>query len=557
MARTLNESQQLLIEALKPYRLSVVLGLLSLILVDSLEVLPAVLLKKGVDLVHESQFTMDETERKLLWIALGYFGVSLIQGLCRYAWRIFLVRSSMFAGRDIRNRLVLKMLRLLPDFHHRNRVGNLMSLSTSDVDTVRMALGPGLLTFADAFFYFITVPIAMFLMSWKLAVLSLIPVLFLPFVVMKLEKQIHERFIVTQQTLSEMSSFVQEALGGVRILKSFAKEDLAVGRLIQLGRSYVAQNDRLGAVQQLLGPLMDFVMSMGLVVLLYFGGKFVIQDEISLGTWVAFQRYIQIMIWPMIALGLSVTYYQRAIASAKRLLMVLNEPEDPREKLVAGKSVDLFLEKQGQPLKVEFKNLTFSYPGSNRAVIRDFSLIIHPGERIALVGPVGSGKSTLIRILIGEYAPPAGTVFVDDIDITTLAPVILRKRVAAVLQDVFLMSDTVSQNIAYSKRSEFSEVPYRAYQAAIDLEIEKLESGYETLLGEKGVQLSGGQKQRVSIARALFARPDLLILDDSFSAVDVETERLLTERLKDRSGTEIWIAHRESTLRFCDRRVQL
>jgi ATP-binding cassette subfamily B protein len=557
MARTLNESQQLLIEALKPYRLSVVLGLLSLILVDSLEVLPAVLLKKGVDLVHESQFTIDETERKLLWIALGYFGVSLIQGLCRYAWRIFLVRSSMFAGRDIRNRLVLKMLRLLPDFHHRNRVGNLMSLSTSDVDTVRMALGPGLLTFADAFFYFITVPIAMFLMSWKLAVLSLIPVLFLPFVVMKLEKQIHERFIVTQQTLSEMSSFVQEALGGVRILKSFAKEDLAVGRLIQLGRSYVAQNDRLGAVQQLLGPLMDFVMSMGLVVLLYFGGKFVIQDEISLGTWVAFQRYIQIMIWPMIALGLSVTYYQRAIASAKRLLMVLNEPEDPREKLVAGKSVDLFLEKQGQPLKVEFKNLTFSYPGSNRAVIRDFSLIIHPGERIALVGPVGSGKSTLIRILIGEYAPPAGTVFVDDIDITTLAPVILRKRVAAVLQDVFLMSDTVSQNIAYSKRSEFSEVPYRAYQAAIDLEIEKLESGYETLLGEKGVQLSGGQKQRVSIARALFARPDLLILDDSFSAVDVETERLLTERLKDRSGTEIWIAHRESTLRFCDRRVQL
>lgn len=527
------------------YRKLVFFGLGTLVLVDLLEILPPLLLKGAVDSI-----VANEPYGDLIQFALMYFGVLLLQGVCRWGWRVFLIRSSMLAGRDLRSDFAAKLFGLPASFFDKNRVGDLMSLANSDVESVRQFLGPGLLTFADALFYLATVPIAMYLLSPKLTLIALIPIPFIPFLVWKMEGAIHDRYKASQDQFSELSAMAQENLNGIRIVKAFAREETQYSRFRKQGEEYIRLNLRLARVQSSFGPLMDFFASFGIVGLLWFGGKYVGLGTVSLGTFVAFQRYIQKMIWPMVALGFAASSYQRALASSARLKKIFNENSNIIETTVAA-ALGPHAKMSG---KIEIRNLSYE------KILKGVSLTIEPGMRAAFVGRIGSGKSSLLSLLPRIYPAPNRTIFIDGKPVEDWSLEVLRSQIGFVSQEVFLFSESVYENIGFglvgigSKEKE-EKVKEAARLASVDHEIMGLPRGYGTLLGERGVNLSGGQKQRVSLARALATAPPILILDDALSAVDVKTEEVILRNLRSRGSknTELIAAHRVSTVKEADR----
>jgi ATP-binding cassette subfamily B protein len=531
------------------------LGLGTLVLVDLLEILPPLILKSAVDSV-----VAGSAYRTILGFAAAYFGVLFVQGFCRWGWRIFLIRSSLLAGRDLRGDFAEHLFGLPASFYDKNRVGELMSLANSDVESVRQYLGPGLLTFADSLFYLATVPIAMWLLSPQLTVLAFIPVLAIPWLVWRLEGAIHARYKASQNRFSDISAMAQENLNGIRVVKAFAREEVQAERFRGLGEDYVRLNLRLARVQSAFGPLMDLFASLGIVLLLAYGGRKVgVADGVTLGTFVAFQRYIQKMVWPMMALGLSTSFYQRALASAERLGKIFKQetdvpaPASPR------------IPKGRAEGRIEFRDLTFAFPGESRPVLRGVSLTVEPGMRAAFVGRIGSGKSALFGLIPRIYPAPSGTVLFDGTPVEEWPLEWLRAQVGFVSQEVFLFSEDVFENVGFGLRASEEEIARRieregavsaaAALASVEQDIRGLARGYDTLLGERGVNLSGGQKQRLSLARAIAPEPSVLILDDALSAVDVKTEESILRGLRARRGrnTELISAHRISTVREADR----
>ncbi len=530
------------------YRRLMFFGMVMLVLVDLLEILPPILLKKAVDSVVDLK-----PYAELVKFAGIYFSVLLAQGVCRWGWRVFLMRSSMLAGRDLRGDFAEHLFGLPASFYDKNRVGDLMSLANSDVESIRQFLGPGLLTFADALFYLATVPVAMYWLSPELTLLALIPIPFIPYLVWKLEGAIHDRYKASQDQFSELSAMAQENLNGIRVVKAFARESTQTARFRSLGEEYVRLNLRLARVQSSFGPLMDFFASVGIVLLLWFGGKHVTTGVVTLGTFVAFQRYIQKMIWPMMALGFAASFYQRSLASSARMQDIFRQktnilpPSAPKLPVAGGRG------------RIEVRDLTFAFPGTATPVLRNVSFTIEPGTRAAFVGKIGSGKSALLSLIPRIYPAPPGTIFVDGIAVEDWDLDALRAQIGFVSQEVFLFSDTVYENLGFGVHGKSvdeleSTVVAAARLAAVDEDLRALPGGYSTLLGERGVNLSGGQKQRVSLARAIAPSPSILVLDDALSAVDVKTEEAILSGLRKRSGknTELIAAHRISTVKEAD-----
>ena len=523
-------------------------GFVTLVAVDLLEILPPILLKRAVDSVVELQ-----PYAELLKYAAFYFCVLLAQGFCRWGWRIFLIRSSMLAGRDLRTDFAAHLFSLPASFYDKNRVGDLMSLANSDTESVRQFLGPGLLTFADALFYLATVPVVMYWLSPELTFIALLPIPIIPFLVWKLEGAVHDRYKASQDQFSELSAMAQENLNGIRVVKAFAREDVQYGRFQTLGEEYVRLNLRLARVQSAFGPLMDFFASLGIVLLIWWGGKTVTSGAVTLGTFVAFQRYIQKMIWPMMALGLSASFYQRALASSARLKNIFKQettilpsssPRRPAGGVKGG---------------IQIRDLSFTFPGAEKPALKNISLTIEPGMRAAFLGRIGSGKTTLLSLFPRIYPAQNGAIFVDGIPVEEWALEDLRAQIGFVSQDVFLFSDSVTENLAFgvqgrSPQEKTAIIHAAARLASVEEDLVGLTKGYDTLLGERGVNLSGGQKQRVSLARALAMAPPILILDDALSAVDVKTESAILNGLRNRPGknTELIAAHRVSTVREAD-----
>ncbi len=547
----------LLRELLSKYRRFVVLGLGALILVDILEVLPPILLKQAVDVVVDR-----EPIAELGWIAGFYLLVAVAQGFCRYAWRIFLIRSSHLAARDLRNRYSRRLFGLSPSFFDRRKLGDLMSLATNDVEAVRMALGPGLLVAADAIFYFVTVPVAMFWLSPQLTLLAFLPLPFLPWFVARNERLVHERFEKVQASFGRLSAMAQEALSGMRVIKAFAAEKGQLDRFRRAGEEYMKLNMSFARVQSSFGPTLDFTMSLGLVVLIYVGGHQVMDGAESLGTFVAFQRYIQKMVWPMAAIGMAISYLQRGVASGQRIQQVLAETSEIPDVGHADQCADAGTAPTTEPAtapravrgEIEFRNLSFRYSVDSPWVLREFSLQVPAGARVAFVGAVGSGKSTLLSLVPRLYPVEGGRIFIDGGDINDLPLSTLRREVGFVGQELFLFSETVRENLAWGVRGELPEerVDALARSVALEREVERLPQGWQTLLGERGVNLSGGQRQRLTIARALAREPAILILDDALSAIDTRTESLLLGELRSGRCTQLVAAHRLSTIQDAD-----
>jgi ATP-binding cassette subfamily B multidrug efflux pump len=551
------------------YRKLMAIGLLALMLVDLLEILPPLFLKRSVDVV-----VAGGPESALIRIAFLYLLVGFIQGFCRYGWRMYLLRGSMLAGRDLRSRFGHHIFGLSMSFFDRTRIGDLMSLATSDVESVQQTLGAGILTFFDAMMYFCTVPVAMYMLSPKLCLLAFIPLPIIPLLVMRNEREIHDRYEGVQEQFSKLSAMVQESLNGIRVTKAFAKEDVQNRRIRDEGQEFVRRSMYLARVQSAFGPTLDFTMSMGMVLLLFIGGGAMVKDPataVTLGTFVAFQRYIQKMVWPMAALGMSLSMYQRSVTSSERLKTVFSKGTDVPDPDSSRVSAPMPV--PATTGKVEFKNLTFGFPVApglvSRPVLSDITLTVEPGERIAFVGTIGAGKSALLSLLPRLYPISRGMLIVDGVDVNDWPIQELRKRVGYVSQDVFLFSENVVENIAYglhdwiegehSVGSRVASIEEATQLASVHEDVLGLVSSYKTRLGERGVNLSGGQKQRLTIARALAKKPAILVLDDALSSVDVQTEEKILRSLAERAGrnTEIIAAHRISTIRDADRIVLL
>jgi ATP-binding cassette subfamily B protein len=558
-ARKFREESSFLREYLWKYRKLVGLGLASLLLVDLLEVLPPILLKEAVDVAVQSR-----PLELLGYVAAGYLGVALVQGLGRYGWRMFLIRASMFAGRDLRNRYARHLFRLPSSFYDRTPIGELMSLATSDVEAVRMALGSGLLVFADAVFYFMTVPLAMLWLSPKLALLAFVPLPLIPWLVVRNERAIHRKMEEVQESFGRLSAFAQESLNGVRVVRAFAKEDVFLRRFGDEGRELMRVNLERAKVQAAFGPTLDLAMSLGMVLLLWVGGGMLLRQDasaagaITLGTFIAFQRYIQKMVWPMAALGMAINSYQRAASSSNRLKQILATPSDVREAPVPRlpANFDPHQLEWRTDGEIEFRDLRFKFPGASKEALQGISLRIAPGERVAFLGTVGSGKSALLSLLPRLYPVADGMIFVDGVDINEWPLEELRRQVGYVSQDVFLFSETVLENVALGMVDRFDEA---VRLASVHEDVGRLVSNAQTRLGERGVNLSGGQRQRLTIARALAKRPPILVLDDALSSVDVHTEEKILQSLRSRPhrNTEIVSAHRISTIQDADRIVVL
>ncbi|MFL5813684.1 MAG: ABC transporter ATP-binding protein [Bdellovibrionia bacterium] len=542
------------------YRGYVAVGLLALVMTDILEIAPPWLLKLTVDIA-----TGDRPVSLLKWAVIGYLGTAILQALGRYGWRMYLTRASMFSGRDIRKSFTEHLFGLSQSFFDRRPIGDLMSLATSDVEAVRMMLGAGLLTLADSIFYFMTVPVAMYLLSPKLTLIAFLPLPIIPWLVMRNERAIHQRYGEVQEQFSQISAMTQESLNGIRVLKAFAQEGPQTHRFKKECDEFLRLNLRLARVQSSFGPTLDFAMSLGMVLLLYFGGRELIQNgdaagALTLGTFVAFQRYIQKMVWPMAALGMALSTYQRSVTSAKRLDEVHQSKTDvPQDK---NATVPQNFSPTGWKTdgRIELRNLSFRFPGTEKAVLQNLSLTIEPGERVAFVGSIGSGKSALLSLLPRLYPVGDGMLFVDGVDVNRWDLRELRKQVGYVSQDVFLFSETVLENLAYSLQDgTLNQVEEHTRLACVHSDILGLVDGYQTRVGERGVNLSGGQKQRLTIARAIVKEPSILILDDALSSVDVQTEEKIMQGLRSRPGrnTELVAAHRISTIQDAHRIIVL
>jgi ATP-binding cassette subfamily B protein len=538
----------------RPYRARFALGLLALFGVDLLNALPPLVLKSFIDHAEQVLHGTLGKYAPFFWLGLAYASIAIGQGVCRYLWRVLLIKSSFLAAERLREDYFAKLQKLPPSFYERNSIGDLMALATNDVEAVRFAMGPGVLVFADAVFLFISLPPAMLWLSPKLTALALCPMVVLPFVIISAEKLVHARFSKVQEQFSLLTGFAQENVEGIRVIKAFNREWTQLKRFSQLGRDFVRLNLRLAAAQSIFEPVFLLTVTCGLALLIAFAGHDVLAGAVTLGTFVAFTRYLDNLAWPMTAFGMSVTLYQRGKTSLKRIHEVLDEKEEP--------TVDGPVRFAPVPLAplLEARQLSFTYPGQPRPALRDVSFKIDEGSRVALVGPVGSGKSTLVRLLCGLYEVPPGTLFWKGVDVTEIPLERRRELISVVPQDVFLFSETLHWNVALG----FNEVGNGKDRdaeilSALDsagLAAEARAWGLESAIGEKGLNLSGGQKARVSLARALGRHAPLLILDDALSSVDAETESRILDRLTEygqSKGTLLMATHRFARLWTMDR----
>jgi ATP-binding cassette, subfamily B, multidrug efflux pump len=536
------------------YRKYYVYGILALVVVDGLEVLPPLLLKVAVDGVMEKAWG-PELRWLLVKVVAGYLAVAFVQGYMRYLWRKFIIRTSMFASHDMRNDLFGHLTSMSPSFFQKKRVGDLVSLSTNDIEAVRFSLGPGALLLFDCLFYFLFIPPIMFWISPELALLSFLPLLVVPFFVRRMEGVIQKRFREVQDRFSDLASHCQEALGGVRVVKGSALEVFKEREFSRHGEKYREANVRSARSQAFLTVGLEIILSISTTMIFLMGGAYVIGEKVSLGVFVAFQRYIQKMSWPMEAVGLAANIFQRSLASQKRVdeVMLQNsgvlEPSAPRR--LAAESVP----------SVSVRGLSFTYPGSARPALEEISFELAAGRRIGIAGGVASGKSTLLACLARMLPATPGTVFFDGEDVTSLPLSEVRRRIAFVPQESFLFSRSIEDNVLYgsadfalSGEERLAAARRAGRMAAVDADLMRLPLGYSSTLGERGANLSGGQRQRLTIARAIARGPQVMLLDDCMSAIDSETERrLLGGILEASAGISLVIAsHRASTFRALD-----
>jgi ATP-binding cassette subfamily B protein len=523
-------------------------GTLCLLLSNALALAAPWILRHAID-----DLQVGVTGAKLGRYALLVVGTALASGVFRYLMRQILIGVSRDTEFDIRNDFFAHLQKQSVSFYHERQTGELMSRATNDMSAVRMLLGPGIMQGLNTIVLAVAAVALMLVISPMLTLIALLPLPVLSFSVGYFGQRIHHRFEQIQAHFARISAMVQEDLSGVRVVRAYARENHEIERFAVMNREYVDKNRGLIRLWSVFYPAMGFLSGLGAVVVLWLGGALVIEGKLTIGQFVAFNVYLAMLTWPMIALGWVVNLFQRGSASYRRLREIMDAVPAIRDLPGAR-------EANGLAGAIEVRHLTFQYPGAARPALSDVSLTIPAGSTLALVGHTGSGKSTLVHLLCRLYEPPRGTVLVDGVDLNEYQTESLRRRIGMVPQETFLFSASMRDNIAYGvENGELSQVEWAAHVAHLDGEVESFPKGYDTLVGERGITLSGGQKQRTAIARAVMRRPAILLLDDCLSSVDTYTEEAILRELTEvmRSRTSVIVSHRVSTVRHADQIVVL
>jgi ATP-binding cassette subfamily B protein len=579
---------------LRRYRGAIVLGLLALALMGLLgNVIP---LATGVitDTLADSAHPFQHTEHGRVivgaaWLTrlvpyyaprssktLGIYCLLLIlcvalKGVLSFTTRWILIGVSRDIEFDLRNDLMSRLLLLEPEFYVRNRTGELMSRATNDLNAVRMVLGPGIMYSGTTLVTMLLAIAVMVALSPSLTLWVLLPVPIVFLAVRHFGKVIHELYETIQASLATLSAKVQENISGVRVVRAYAQEDAEIRGFDEPNREYVARNMELIRTWSMFMPSLQALIGTTFMIVLWQGGHQFFQSKISLGALIAFNAYLVQLVWPMIALGWVTNIFQRGAASMGRLNYILKaQPQinDAAAKIPHGTPVE------GE---IEFRDLTFTYP-TNRAgdsagngrgadggngthpVLREINLKIPAGSTLAIVGPTGSGKTTLAALIARLWEAPEGQVLIDGRPIQEWPLDTLRRSIGYVPQDTYLFGETIGGNIGFGLPAcDLSKMREAAEIASLDSDVEGFAKKYETMVGERGITLSGGQKQRTAIARAIVRDPTILILDDSLSSVDTQTEERILSRLRGimRGRTTVLISHRTSTVQEADQIVVL
>ncbi|MDR2795383.1 MAG: ABC transporter ATP-binding protein/permease [Spirochaetaceae bacterium] len=549
-------------KTLKPffykYRFSYIGGFICLFTVDAAQLFIPQFTKSAINLISQDEFVWLDVFK----LCLAMVAAMAVISFGRFLWRLFIHGSSRRIESELRQKLFDHLLTLSWDFFQKNKIGDLITRSTSDLGAVRMAIGWGLVAGLDGTVMALSIIIIIFVQDAGTAIFAVLPLPLITVLIIFFGRAVGGRFKRAQEANSALSETVQETFAGIRVVKSFVKEAWFIKRFAENNDDYRAANMSVVKLQGFFMPLISFLAGFTSIIVLLAGGRRVVLGLMTPGDLVALFSYMNMLIWPMLGAGFTVNIVQRGAVSLRRINEILNtEPsiKNPRIE-AAGEAADI-------PAKAEsandadviadiirIKNLSFTY-GDNKNALRNISLAVKEGTTLGIIGRTGAGKSTLVKLLPRMLDPPRGTVFVKGRDVRDWDIDALRALFGVSPQDSFMFSDSIRNNLAYGRDdTDYELVKTAGSISALDRDIEIFSGGIETLIGERGLTLSGGQKQRLSIARAVIIQPEILILDDSLSAVDAETEKRVVKNIYEarKNKTTIIISHRVSAFANAD-----
>lgn len=515
-------------------------GILMLLFVAFLQLLPPKIIGYVVDEISQKTLTTEFLVKWLVVLALASIGMYVL----RYYWRIMIFGSSIYLARQLRENLFRHFTKMSPSFYQKKRVGDLMAHATNDLSAVQQTAGSGVLTLVDSLATggFVIAAMAITI-NWKLTLIALLPLPLMAILTSYYGKLLHQRFRYAQEAFSNLNDKSQESISGVKVIKTFGQEKEDTKDFVRLSEEVVDKNIRVAKVDALFDPTISLVVGMCFFLSIVFGTRYILADEMSIGDLFAFTSYLGLLVWPMLAFGWLFNIVERGRASYDRIKNLMDE------KIEIDDIPDAVnVKPEGD---IHFHIEDFKFPGDDRSALHDVDFTLKRGETLGIVGKTGSGKTAILKLLMREFEGYRGKILYGDFTIDTYKKRSLREAIGYVPQDHFLFSTTVAGNIAFANaNATMEEVQEAARLAYIHEDILHFTNGYNTIVGERGVSLSGGQKQRISIARALMMEPELLILDDSLSAVDAKTEEAILEALKAKRSDETTIitSHRLSAI---------
>ncbi len=556
---------------LRKYRSTFLIGGLCVLCNNGIWILFPLIIRRAID-----DLNLGVNRHKLLTYSLLLLAVAGIKAIFQFLTRWILIGVSREIEFDLRNDLFAHLERLSYSFYQRTRTGDIMARATNDLNAVRMLVGPGIMYTANTIVFTAGALVFMFSISPKLTLFAFAPLPIFSIVVQYFGARIHERFERIQAMFSDISARAQENFSGARLIRAYVQEEAEIENFERDNTEYIGRSLKLVRLMGMLWPTLETLLGVAVVIVLWVGGREVLQHRITVGSFVAFNTYMMQLTWPIIALGWVINIFQRGTASVLRIHNILSEQSEitdaavgaPSSSPAVGDRVGATIPSDVQG-DIEFRNLSFHYGNTivaaerrngrshgDEEVLKGVSLRVPAGTSLAIVGPTGSGKSTLVSLIPRIYDAEPGMVLIDGRPIREFPLAVLRRNIGFVPQETFLFSDTIRDNIAFGAENASDEDVRRAAEAAnIADEIESFPDGYNTLVGERGLTLSGGQKQRAAIARAVIRSPRILILDDALASVDTQTEDRILNHLREimQGRTTIFISHRVSTVRNADR----
>jgi ATP-binding cassette, subfamily B, multidrug efflux pump len=539
-----------LIPYLKKYKVKIFLGFLFVIISIFLQSMYPLVIGNAID-----ELTIKNNSQNLIQYSLLSIGIILVGGFFLFLTRRTIIVASREIENDIRYNFFAHLQKLSKNFYNQKTTGDIMAHATNDINNVRNLLGPGIMYSIQTLLRTIITLIILFSINVEITVISLIPLPFISYLVYSVMKRTYGRSTKVQEAFSNMTTKVQENFAGIRVIKSYVRENFEIEQFNKVSADYQKKNLSLARMQAYSFPMMFLLTGLSIILVIYFGGMKVINGSFTLGNIAEFLVYLGQLTWPMIAFGWVISLVQRAAPSMKRITDIMNIKPDIKSTGIQKSNITYEIIKGD----IEFKNVTFRYPNTEFDILKNINIRISQGKTLGIIGYTGVGKSTFINLIPRVYDVTGGEIFIDGINIKNIPIEVLRELIGIVPQESFLFSDTISKNIAYTGKESLDKIIDVSKKAGLYKDVNIFPEKFQTILGERGITLSGGQKQRTAIARAIYKEPKILILDDSLSAVDTHTEAEILKELKGvmKDRTSIIISHRISTLQNADNIIVL